>query len=68
MVGMSDDARLSELEARYTVQQDLLDKLSAELFRQKRDLDALAARLAAVERRVAADDEPPPDDESPPHY
>jgi uncharacterized coiled-coil protein SlyX len=64
-------ARLTELELRYTLQQDLIDKLSAELFRQQRELDGLGARLAALEGRVAGLDAPgegPPPDEAPPHY
>jgi uncharacterized coiled-coil protein SlyX len=65
-------ARVAELEARYTLQQDLIDKLSREIFRQQRDLDALGARLAALEGRVGSlaaggvEEEPP--DEVPPHY
>lgn len=64
-------SRLAELEARYTLHQDLLDELSDVIWRQQRELDQLAARAAALEKRLAtqlAGDVPPPDDEVPPHY
>lgn len=63
--------RLAELEARYTLHQDLIDKLSDVIWRQQRDLDQLAARTISLEKRLAAQvagDAPPPDDEVPPHY
>jgi SlyX protein len=70
---MSSDAlttRLAELEARYMLQQDLVDKLSEELFRQQREIDGLGARLAVLEGRVTTLDEvkDEPADEAPPHY
>ncbi len=64
--------RLAELEARFTLQQDTLDKLSDVLWRQQRELDAVRARAAALEARMGllaagpADAEPPED--PPPHY
>jgi SlyX protein len=64
-------ARLAELEARFTLQQDTLDKLSEELWRQQRELEALRARVATVEARAAAPSEAgdaPEPDEPPPHY
>jgi uncharacterized coiled-coil protein SlyX len=64
-------ARVTELEARLTLQQDELEKLGDALWRQQRDLEALAARVATLEARRAAaaeSEEPPPDDEVPPHY
>ena len=65
--------RVAELEARLTLQQDELDKLSEVLWRQQRELDGLTTRLATLEARRAAASEgedggPPPDDEVPPHY
>jgi uncharacterized coiled-coil protein SlyX len=65
MTADATTARLAELEARYTLQQDLIDKLSEELFRQQRALDALVLRVAAIEG-VAKAEEPP--DDAPPHY
>jgi SlyX protein len=73
---MSDEslaARLAELEARYTLHQDLLDKLSDVIWRQQRDLDKLGARAVALEKRLAAlsgeaAEAPDPGDEVPPHY
>ena len=64
-------ARVSELEVRLTLQQDELDKLSEELFRQQRALDALVGRLKSLEGRRAAaaeEGEAAAPDEVPPHY
>ena len=63
--------RIAELEARFTLQQDLLDKLSEELWRQQREIDALRARAGSLESRVAAmtaGGEEPPGEDPPPHY
>lgn len=73
---MEDDcarlaARVTELETRYTLQDDTLQKLSDVLWRQQRQIEALETRVAALERRVASldsSDLPAPDDEVPPHY
>jgi SlyX protein len=65
-------ARVTELEARYTLQQDLLQQLSDVLWRQRQELDLLEQRVAALERRVAdvgaATDTPSRDEDLPPHY
>lgn len=68
---MSDDARLAELEARFTLQEDLVEKLSREIFRQQREIDRLGARLADIEKRLAVgpgEAGEAPVDEKPPHY
>jgi uncharacterized coiled-coil protein SlyX len=67
------DTRVAELEARFTLQQDVLDKMSDVLWRLQRELDSVTARVATLEARRAATGEDagpltPPDDEVPPHY
>lgn len=65
-------ARVTELEARYMLQQDLLEQLSDVLWRQQQKIDLLEQRLSVLERRVAdvgaATDTPPRDEDLPPHY
>jgi uncharacterized coiled-coil protein SlyX len=71
MVGEPDDPRLVELEARYTLQADALAQLSEVLWSQRKEIDALKAKVSSLERRVAeltaAGDEHAAD-EVPPHY
>ncbi len=65
-----DEARLTELEIRFTQQQDTLQALSDVVYAQARDLDALRAEVAALRKRLEA--EPGLVDaratERPPHY
>jgi SlyX protein len=65
-------ARVTELETRYTLQQDLLQQLSDVVFAQQKELTALALRVSRLEGRlalVAAEaDQREPQDEPPPHY
>jgi uncharacterized coiled-coil protein SlyX len=73
---MADDetlaARVTELEARFTLQQDQIEKLGEVLWTQQRELDGLGARLRALEARVATasegGSEAEPPEEPPPHY
>jgi uncharacterized coiled-coil protein SlyX len=74
---MTDDealeTRVAELEARFTLQQDALDKMSEVMWRLQRELESVTARVATLEASRAAASEDvgplaPPDDEVPPHY
>ena len=66
------EARIVELEVRYTLQQDLLEQLSQALWEQQRLLDKLAARVEELEHRLTDSSEPEtvrtPEDDVPPHY
>ncbi len=67
------DTRVAELEARFTLQQDALDKMGEVLWRLQRELEGVTARVATLEaRRDAASEDAgavtSPDDEVPPHY
>lgn len=64
---MSDD-RLTELEIRYMVQQDLLQKLSDVLLQQGRDLERLRREVELLRGRLNDGPAPMPADEKPPHY
>jgi SlyX protein len=69
---MSDE-RLTELEIRANLSEDLLEELNRTVFRQQEEIDRLKAQLrflyremkagadVSVEKRIAAD-------EIPPHY
>lgn len=64
-------SRVSELEARFTLQEDVIEKLNDALWRQQRELDALGLRVAELEGLAggaAGRDEPAPPDDAPPHY
>lgn len=64
---MNDD-RLTELEVRYMVQQDLLQKLSDVIMQQGRDLDRLRREVELMRGRLNESPAPMPADERPPHY
>ena len=59
------EARITELEIRYTHQEALLQTLSDLIREQQTIIDALARQLRALEGRF--EDEAPPH-ERPPHY
>lgn len=67
---MSSDARLAELELKFTEQAQLLEELSQVIYRQQQQLDALAAEVAHLGKRLEA--EPglvdATRDDKPPHY
>ncbi len=69
---MDLEARIVELEIRYTHQSDTIDQLSAVVRSQERAIDALRAELKALrERHEAAATEAlgaKPPHEKPPHY
>ncbi|XXF77976.1 SlyX family protein [Myxococcaceae bacterium GXIMD 01537] len=65
-----DEARIIELEIRFTQQQELLEELSGVLYEQQRLIEALRAELGLLKKKVEA--EPGMVDakqhERPPHY
>ena len=65
-------ARVTDLEIRFTHQQDTIDQLSDVIASQGRVIDALRAEVEALKRQQAGLAEalkpPPPADERPPHY
>jgi SlyX protein len=64
---MTPEERLTELEIRYTHQQDMIEQLSDLVARQGRQLDALRAELDRLRLQAEADGPSPPN-ERPPHY
>ena len=64
---------LTELQSRFMLQQDTLDKLSEVVWRQQKDLEVLARRVTTLEKRLLVAHEAPdagdaPPDDPPPHY
>ncbi len=62
------DARVTELEIRYTHQQRMLEKLSDVVAEQGRTIDRLTKELVALRARVADLGDDKPGNEPPPHY
>ena len=62
------DARIIELEIRYTHQQRLLEELSGVVAEQGRVLDRLTKELLSLRTRVADLAPEEPGNEPPPHY
>lgn len=66
------EARLVELEVRYTHQERALEELSDVVYRQQQLIDTLERRVKALEKRLVDLGEPvparDPKDEVPPHY
>ncbi|HEY8208935.1 MAG TPA: SlyX family protein [Myxococcaceae bacterium] len=65
------EERITELELRFTEQERLLQELSGVLFSQQRELDALRAQVARLEKKLQAEPglvDPSGDKEPPPHY
>jgi uncharacterized coiled-coil protein SlyX len=61
-------ARLTELELRYTLQQELLRQLNDVLVEQSRELDSLRRELERLKSRLSDGPGPLDPDERPPHY
>lgn len=64
------DARVTELESKFSEQQRLIDDLSGVIFGQQRQIEALTRRLQRLGDKVAAEPglvERSADDK-PPHY
>ena len=74
MVPPSDDAqndgRLTELEIRFTQQQELLQELSEVLYAQQRELDALRLEVGQLKKKLEGDPGlvDARQQERPPHY
>ena len=65
------DERITELELRFTEQERLLQELSGVLFSQQREMDALRAQVARLEKKLQAEPglvDPSGDKDPPPHY
>jgi len=65
------EARITELELRFTEQERLLQELSGVLFAQQQELDALRARVAFLEKKLQGEPglvDPATDKDPPPHY
>ncbi len=63
--------RLTELEAKLTYAEDLLDELNRTVFRQQKELDFLKRellRLAQQVREWSPPEDANPRDDIPPHY
>ncbi len=64
---MSEE-RITELEVRYTLQQDLFHKLSDVVLQQGREIDALRRALELLRSRQSDGTSAAAADEKPPHY
>lgn len=62
------DARLTELEIRYTHQARLLDELDGVVLEQRRVIDRLVQEVTRLRDRLDAASDEAPGDEPPPHY
>lgn len=66
------EARITELETRYTLQQDTLEQLSDVVWRQQQTIETLMKRIEALEARLRtvteSMEESAIDDGPPPHY
>ncbi|WP_373973717.1 SlyX family protein [Chitinibacter sp. SCUT-21] len=68
---MNDEQRITELEIRLALQDDLLDELNQIISRQQLQIDQLSAALHALQQTQASPDQQTPRslfDEIPPHY
>lgn len=66
------DARLRELETRNAYQEAAIDDLSARVYEQQKQIDALTNQLLSLAEKVkniaAGENAPMPENERPPHY
>ena len=71
-MGTGDESRISELEAKLTLAEDLLEALNRTAYRQQQQIDRLEREIRAlrdqVEASSAAGEPRTPADEVPPHY
>lgn len=70
---MTNEERLIDLEVRIARQDDLLDTLNTQVYRQQKKLDELEALNVALAKRmrefaISANERTAPVDERPPHY
>ena len=65
-----DNSRLTELEIRFTQQQELLQELSGVLYAQQRELDLLRLEVSALKKKLEGDPGlvDARQQERPPHY
>ena len=65
-----DNSRLTELEIRFTQQQELLQELSGVLYAQQRELDLLRLEVGALKKKLEGDPGlvDARQQERPPHY
>lgn len=65
-------ARVTELELRYSEQEDTIQQLSSEVFDLQQRVDILVKQLRDLKQRVPPEPEAGPprtlEDEKPPHY
>ena len=59
---------MTELEMRYTLQQELIQQLSDVVLQQGRELDALRRQLELLRSRQNEAPSPAASEEKPPHY
>ena len=66
------DARLRELETRNAYQEATIEDLSARVYQQQKQMDALESQLRSLAEKVknlaAGENAPMPENERPPHY
>jgi SlyX protein len=69
---MGDESRISELESKLTLAEDLLEALNRTVYRQQQQIDRLEREIRAlrdqVEATAAAAEPRAAADEVPPHY
>ena len=68
---MTEESRFTELEAKLTLAEDLLDTLNLTVFRQQEQIDKLRKQLTRVEERLQSllpDATRRVEDDIPPHY
>jgi SlyX protein len=70
---MTNEERLMDLEVRITRQDDLLDTLNTQVYRQQKKIDELQALNVALANRmrefaISASERTAQVDERPPHY
>ena len=65
-----DNSRLTELEIRFTQQQELLQELSGVLYAQQRELDGLRLEVSGLQKKLEGDPGlvDARQQERPPHY
>ena len=65
------DKRLTDLEVKLSLADDMLDQLSQTLFRQQRQIESLAQEIGILRRQTSPEGNtqlPSLRDELPPHY
>lgn len=60
------DRRITDLEMRITLQDDLVEQLNAVIYEQQKQIDVILKKVSALEKQ--SDDPTAPRNEKPPHY